>query len=74
MSTNNVPVVIAQMADNLHSNTTPEHIKFNYMNSLVRIRDYCDRAIKQYERLQTVKRQDYNENCIDNGHSLGCPW
>jgi hypothetical protein len=56
MSTNNVPVVIEQMADNLHSNTTPEHIKYNYMSSLVRIRDYCDKAVKQYERLQTVKR------------------
>jgi len=50
MKMNNIPVLIQQLAENALNTKSPEHIRYNYMVALERVRDYCDSALKQYNK------------------------
>jgi len=57
MAVCSIPVIIQQMADELTNTKTSEHHKYNYLSSIMRVRDYCDSAIKQYERQVLTKNK-----------------
>lgn len=50
MSKNNVPVLIQQYAESALDPKSPEHIRYNYMIALENIRNYCDKAIAEYNK------------------------
>ena len=47
---NNVPVMVQQMAYNLLDKSSPSHVRFNTAQSIRAVRDYCDRALKEYDK------------------------
>jgi len=44
-----VPVVIKQMADNALDKTNRSDVRFNYIQTLRNVRDFCDATIAKYE-------------------------
>jgi len=46
---NNIPPLIEQYKENMMRGETPS-IQFNYYQTMLNIRDYCDKALKEYER------------------------
>jgi hypothetical protein len=50
MDHDNVPVVIQQMFSNAMDQTTPKHIRYNYIVSMRAVIKYCERAIASYEK------------------------
>lgn len=55
MSRDNIPPLIVQYRDNMFDKTNNMSIRHNYRMSLENIRDYCDRAINEYDRKQKVR-------------------
>lgn len=55
MSKANIPPLIVQYRDNMFDKTNNMSIRHNYRMSLENIRDYCDRAISEYDRKQKVR-------------------
>ena len=53
---NSVPVNIQQMIESVQSKSTPEHVKFNQVQVLEAIRDYCDQAVIGWRRDQDKKQ------------------
>lgn len=51
----NLPAVISQAIEGLLNPTTPERIKFNYIQTLERVRDGCNAALDTYNRKQKKK-------------------
>lgn len=49
MRNDGLPVVIQQMIESLNDKSIPEHIKFNYAQSLKRVKEGCEAALKAYE-------------------------
>lgn len=45
-----VPVAIVQMVESMLDKSTPSHVRFNQKQTLENVRDYCDAALKQYEK------------------------
>lgn len=52
---NAVPVIVQQMVESVESKSTPEHVKFNQVQMLETIREYCDRAINGWRREQDTQ-------------------
>ena len=44
----NIPTLIEQIRENMLNEKTPEHIRYNYMISMEAIRDYADKALREY--------------------------
>ena len=55
MSRMNIPPLIEQIRDNMLDKSNNEHIRYNYMMSLMAIREYCDMALREYEKVQKRK-------------------
>ncbi len=47
---NSVPVIVQQMVESLSSKTTPENVKYNQAQVIETIRDYCDKALLQWDK------------------------
>ena len=45
----NVPALVQQIRENMLNEKTPEHIRYNYMISMEAIRDYADKALREYQ-------------------------
>jgi len=46
---NNIPTLIEQIRENMLNEKTPNHIRYNYMISMEAIRDYADKALREYQ-------------------------
>jgi hypothetical protein len=53
---NTVPVIVQQMIESMKAKNTPPHVKFNVAMVVRNIRDYCDLALKDWEREQKKDR------------------
>jgi hypothetical protein len=49
---NTVPVIVQQMVETLRAKSTPENVKFNQALVVETIRDYCDNALKDWNKEQ----------------------
>lgn len=47
---NSVPVIVQQMVESVQSKSTPANVKFNQIQVLETIRDYCDSAIAKWKK------------------------
>lgn len=54
---NSVPVIVQQMVESLQSKSTPEHVKYNQATVLETVRDYCDMALKSWNKEQNKKHR-----------------
>lgn len=52
---NSVPVGVQQIVESLKSKSTPEHVRFNQAQVVETIRDYCDRALAEWNKEQAKK-------------------
>lgn len=52
---NSVPVIVQQMVESLQNKKTPEHVRFNHAQVVETIRDYCDKALNDWNKEQTKK-------------------
>lgn len=52
---NSVPVIVQQMVESLESKTTPTNVKYNQAQVIETIRDYCDKALVQWNKEQLKK-------------------
>ena len=49
---NSVPVIVQQMVESVESKSTPEHVRFNQVQMLETIRDYCEQTVAGWRREQ----------------------
>lgn len=49
MKFENIPVAVRQLGDNALDKTSRSDVRFNYVQTLKNIRDYCDHVVKKYE-------------------------
>lgn len=47
---NTVPAIVQQMVDAMKDKTNSSHVRYNYMIAVENIRNYCDAALKDYEK------------------------
>ena len=47
---NTVPAIVQQMVESMRDKTNNAHVRYNYMVGVESIRDYCDSALKDYEK------------------------
>jgi uncharacterized protein YutE (UPF0331/DUF86 family) len=47
---NTVPAIVQQMVEAMRDKTNNSNIKYNYMVAVENIRDYCDAALRDYEK------------------------
>lgn len=47
---NTVPVIVQQMVETIQSKSTPASVKFNQVQVLEAIRDYCDVALTKWKK------------------------
>jgi hypothetical protein len=52
---NSVPIIVQQIVEDVQSSTTPTNVKYNKVVVLETIRDYCDKALKDYARQESKK-------------------
>lgn len=52
---NSVPVIVQQMVESMKSKSTPEHVRFNQAQVVETIRDYCDKALNEWNKEQNKK-------------------
>lgn len=50
---NSLPPIVQQNIEALTDRSVPEHIKFNHLKTLEKIRDACNQAIDGYNKKQT---------------------
>lgn len=46
----NIPQLLVQYRANMLDKKSPENIRFNYKTTMQNIRDYCDKALYEYDR------------------------
>lgn len=47
---NTVPAIVQQMVEAMEDRKNTEHIRYNYRVAVENIRDYCDSALRSYEK------------------------
>jgi hypothetical protein len=47
---NTVPAIVQQMVEAMLDKTSNAHIRYNYMVAVENVRNYCDSALKEYEK------------------------
>jgi uncharacterized protein YutE (UPF0331/DUF86 family) len=45
-----VPAIVEQIRENMLNKSNPENIRFNYRMTIESIRDYCDMALREYDK------------------------
>jgi len=53
-SNEGIPPLIQNMVLELFDPNSPEHIRYNYKLTLSNIKEYCDEAIKTYDKRMAV--------------------
>jgi hypothetical protein len=56
---NAVPIIIQQMVESIESKSTPDNVKFNQVQMLETIRDYCEQTASTWRKDQD--RQTFNK-------------
>jgi hypothetical protein len=56
---NAVPIIIQQMVESIESKSTPDNVKFNQVQMLETIRDYCEQTTSTWRNQQ--ERQTFNK-------------
>jgi len=51
----NVPPLLEQIRDNMLDKSQNAHVRYNYSLTMSNIRDFCDRALDEYNK-QTNKK------------------
>lgn len=51
----NVPPLLEQIRDNMLDKSQNAHVRYNYSLTMSNIRDFCDRALDEYNK-QTKKK------------------
>jgi hypothetical protein len=57
---NAVPIIIQQMVESIESKSTPDNVKFNQVQVLETIRDYCEQTASTWRKdqdRQTFKKR-----------------
>lgn len=54
---NSVPVIVQQMVESMSNKSTPAHVRFNQSQVLETIRDYCDKALQEWNKEQLKSQQ-----------------
>jgi hypothetical protein len=57
MSKENIPPLLQQYRENMLDTSNNVSIRHNYKTTLENIRDYCDRALSDFERQTNRKRK-----------------
>jgi hypothetical protein len=57
MSKENIPPLLQQYRENMLDASNNVSIRHNYKTTLENIRDYCDRALSDFERQTNRKRK-----------------
>jgi hypothetical protein len=52
---NSVPVIVQQMVESLQNKKTPEHVRFNQAQVIETIKEYCDKALNEWNKEQNKK-------------------
>lgn len=47
---NTVPAIVQQMVDAMQDKSNNAHVQYNYMVAVENIRNYCDSALREYEK------------------------
>lgn len=47
---NTVPAIVQQMVEAMRDKTNNANIQYNYMVAVENIRNYCDTALREYEK------------------------
>ena len=47
-----LPAAVQQILEHLNDSSIPQHVKFNYVQTLMNIRDCCDVAIKKHSKVK----------------------
>jgi hypothetical protein len=50
-----VPAIVQQMVETMQDKNTPPNIRHNYMINVENIRNYCDKALANYQKENKVK-------------------
>ena len=53
---NTVPVIVQQMVETIQNKNTPASVKFNQVQVLEAIRDYCDVALAKWKKENANRR------------------
>jgi hypothetical protein len=56
MNRENIPPLVVQYRDNMLDVSNNVSVRHNYKTTLENIRDYCDRALSDFERQTNRKR------------------
>lgn len=46
----NVPPIVEQIRNNMMDSNNPMNVRYNYMVTMESIRNYCDRALADYNK------------------------
>lgn len=49
MKYDNIPIAVRQLGDNVLDKSIRQDIRFNYVQTLKNIKEYCDHVINKYE-------------------------
>ena len=52
---NSVPVIVQQMVESMNNKSTPEHVRFNNSQVIETIKEYCEKALKEYAKEKNGK-------------------
>jgi hypothetical protein len=52
---NSVPVIVQQMVESVQNKKTPEHVRFNQVQVLETIKEYCEKALNEWNKEQNKK-------------------
>lgn len=52
---NSVPVIVQQLVEDVESPNTPANVKYNKVVVLETIRDYCDKALREYAKQESKR-------------------
>lgn len=47
---NTVPAIVQQMVEAMRDKTNNAHVRYNYMVAVENIRNYCDAALREYDK------------------------
>ncbi len=52
---NSVPVIVQQIVESMKSKNTPEHVRFNQAQVVDTVREYCEKALNEWNKEQNKK-------------------
>jgi hypothetical protein len=52
MRRDNIPIAVVQLCDQVLDKSVRPDVRFNYLQTVRNVRDYCDFIIKEYEGMK----------------------